>query len=185
VRPCGAGTVTLRSFLATFHRPTTKALCFKEVRVKFKEIVYCYVDKTISIPEDMTSLRKSFTGNGFVEKELSQNRWLFKRGAAFALEFDYNSEAIQMQVILEIVDGKLKVSVGNWGFPFEPLMMKKRFQKNLEEIISQISAIGELKHQPDKAKDIAVLAGKKKNMAIKAIAYAALGSLAYVLLIKT
>jgi len=26
VRPCGAGTVTLRSFLATFHRPTTKAL---------------------------------------------------------------------------------------------------------------------------------------------------------------
>ena len=27
VRTYGAGTVTLHSFLATFHRPTTKALC--------------------------------------------------------------------------------------------------------------------------------------------------------------
>ena len=28
VRTCGAGTVTLHSFLATYHRPTTKTLCF-------------------------------------------------------------------------------------------------------------------------------------------------------------
>jgi hypothetical protein len=153
--------------------------------MKLKEIVYCYVDKTLSIPEDMKALRESFEKNGFVQKELSPNKWMFKRGAAFALEFNYNSEAIEMQVILEIVDGRLKVSVGNWGFPFEPLMMKNRFRKNLEEIASQISTSGQLEHQPEKTKVLEAQAKSKAKMAVNLIGCVILGSLAYFLLIKT
>ncbi|MCP4489408.1 MAG: hypothetical protein GY820_19165 [Gammaproteobacteria bacterium] len=131
----------------------------------FKEIVCCYVSKIIPMPDDLPRLRKSFTENMFSEKEINPNKWQYKRGAALALEFNYNSEAIEMQVILESVGNKLRVSVGNWGFPFEPLMMKKRFQKNLDEITNQISKNGVLDHDRNKSQEINRLAQEKKRSA--------------------
>jgi len=35
------------------------------------------------------------------------------------------------------------LKVGNWGFPFEPLMMKSRFKKSLASISGDLKAHGE------------------------------------------
>ena len=79
--------------------------------MNLKEIVYCYVSETISMPEDLPRLRESFTKNGFSEKEINPRKWLYKRGAAIGLEFNYDSEAIQMQVVLEEIDDSLKSTI--------------------------------------------------------------------------
>ncbi len=97
--------------------------------MNLKEIVCCYVSETIDMPQDLTRLRESFVKNNYSEKEINQKKWLYKRGAAIALEFNYESEAIQMQVVLEQINDSLKISVGNWGFPFEPLMMKNALKE--------------------------------------------------------
>ena len=91
-----------------------------------KEIVYCYVSETIDMPLDLSKLRESFIKNEFSEKEINSKKWLYKRGAAFALEFNYDSEAIEMQVVLEEMDNSLKISVGNWGFPFRRFLSPAR-----------------------------------------------------------
>jgi len=153
--------------------------------MNLKEIVYCYVSETISMPEDLPRLRESFTKNGFSEKEINPRKWLYKRGAAIGLEFNYDSEAIQMQVVLEEIDDSLKVSVGNWGFPFEPLMMKKRFKKNLAKIVNQISISGALEYNPKEVVEIKEFGQSKKKLAWQFLLYAVIGSVLYQILIKT
>ena len=153
--------------------------------MNIKEIVYCYVSKTIPMPDDFSKLRKSFVRNEFSEKELNTTKWLYKRGAALALEFNYGSDSIEMQVILEHVDGELKISVGNWGFPFEPLMMKKRFNKNLELFVEQITLNGVLDHSPKESQQIVKQAKRKKNSALILIAIAVISMVAYEIFIKT
>lgn len=131
--------------------------------MSLKEIVHCYVSKTTPIPSDMDALRASFVGNGFREKTLKEGKWLYKRGAPLALEFDYNSEAIEMQVILEKLGNELKISVGNWGFPFEPLLMKQRFERNLSVIARQIESQGHLSINRKQFAKNAELSKKKGN----------------------
>ena len=112
------------------------------------DVVYCYVTETIPFNGDFSKLRKSFKESGYKEKQVSDTTWKYTRGARVALEFNYNSEAIQMQVFLERTDQEnLSIKVGNWGFPFEPLFMKKRFKKNLQRIVNDISNFQELKAQ--------------------------------------
>ena len=139
--------------------------------MNLKEIVYCYVSDTVSLPSDLAKLRKSFTDNNFSEKEIHPNKWLYKRGAGLALEFNYNSEAPEMQVIIENIGNDLQISVGNWGFPFEPLLMKKRFQRNLERIVNQISDNGVLENNPKESNQITELAKKKKKSALLLIGF--------------
>lgn len=131
--------------------------------MKVKEIVYCYVAERIAIPGDLARLQESFVENGFVEKECGNNKWLYKRGAALVLEFDYSAEAIEMQVFLEVVGHELEIRVGNWGFPFEPLMMKPRFQKNLDRFVKEISEDGFLSVDPTQVTDIKTQADSKKT----------------------
>lgn len=152
--------------------------------MNFKEIVYCYVSKTIPMPADFSQLRESFIKNEFSEKQINPNKWLYKRGAAFSLVFNYNSEVMEMQVILEKIDNQLQISVGNWGFPFEPLMMKKRFQKNLEEFVSQISKNGVLTHDAKGSQEIIEQAKKKKLHASVFMFFAVIGLVLYEIFIR-
>ena len=109
------------------------------------EIVWCYVSKTIPFSGEIEALRNSFLENGFSEKEITLNKWKYTRGASLGLDFKYSkSEAMQVQVVVEFSNGELNISVGNWGFPFEPLLMKKRFIRTLERISNEVSNNGQL-----------------------------------------
>jgi len=134
--------------------------------VHIKEIVHCYVSETIPMPNDFVKLQASFVNNCFTEKEINSNKWSYKRGAALAFEFNYSSEAIEMEVILEVVENQLRISVGNWGFPFEPLLMKKRFKKNLNTIVQQLSQNGCLDQNIEESEKILDEAKSKKKSAL-------------------
>lgn len=146
--------------------------------MNIKEIVCCYVSESLEAPSDMKALRESFIANGFKEQEISPNKFKYKRGTAIALEFNYDSEAIEMQVILESSGNELTVTVGNWGFPFEPLMMKSRFKRFLSFPVESIRASGVLP-KSDQVSEIEKDANSKKKAAIYAIVYALLGVLVY------
>lgn len=131
------------------------------------DIIYCYVNKTIPFTGDFSRLRESFIEGGFKETRVSENKWKYTRGAGLALEFNYNSEAIQMQVFLERPNQEsLTISIGNWGFPFEPLLMKKRFIKNLHQIVTDISTHQQLQITSGDVKEIENEANKKFTYAI-------------------
>lgn len=147
--------------------------------MKLKEIVHCYVSERIPKPRDLTRLRQSFIDNGFSESEVNPKKWRFKRGAPVALEFDYNSEVIEIQVILEDLDDALVVSVGNWGFPFEPLMSKKRYEATLERVVQQISENGILAHDAGEVSRVAVLSNRKRNLALWAFFLAILATILF------
>lgn len=104
------------------------------------EVVYCYVSEIIQFNADIDALRQSFLDNGFVEKKVGDSHWKFKRGTSFGLDFNYqNSEAIEIQVFLKLDGEQLTIRVGNWGFPFEPLLMKKRFKNSLALFVTEIT----------------------------------------------
>lgn len=145
--------------------------------MKLVEIVCCYVSRDVAAPKDMNALRQSFTDNGFREKVLGDNRFLYKRGAPVTLEFNYDSEAIEVQVILERLDDKLKISVGNWGLPFEPLMMKGRFERNLAGIASEVTEQGRLKHKPEQASHVAAQSKEESNAAKLVLLAAVVGAI--------
>jgi len=114
--------------------------------MSLKCIISCYEEKTIPLKEDnVDELIDSFVKNGFTAKKLSDTRYVFKRGAQFAFNFNYSSDSMAMNVFLDFLpDRKLKIKVGNSGFPFEPLLMRKRFQKNLERYAKEIQYNGKL-----------------------------------------
>ena len=135
------------------------------------DIVYCYVTATIPFSGDFTRLRGSFRESGFREKQISETRWKYTRGAVLAFEFNYSSETTQMQIYLERPDQEhLSIKVGNWGFPFEPLLMKKRFQHNLRRIVNDISTYQELHVEKGEIKKIEKDAEKKNRYALIALA---------------
>lgn len=131
------------------------------------DIVYCYVTKKVKFNGDFSLLRNSFKENGFKEEQINETTWKYIIGAEFALEFNYNSEAIQMQVFLKkIDDNNIEIKVGNWGFPFEPLMMKKRFIKNLDRIAKDISEKGVFEVNKEEVQNIKQDSNNKRKMAI-------------------
>jgi len=131
------------------------------------EIVYCYVTETIPFVGDFSKLKESFKDCGYKEKQISETVWKYTRGPGLALEFNYDSEAIQMQVFLERPNQEnLSIKVGNWGFPFEPLLMKKRFKKNLQKIVDDISAFQILEINEEEIRKIEQDGKKKKRSAI-------------------
>lgn len=144
--------------------------------MSIKDIVHCYVKSVVPAPQDMAALRDSFIENGFCEKYVTANKWLYKRGAPVALEFDYGSEAIQIQVILEHIGKDLSISVGNWGFPFEPLLMKPRFKRQLASIVEQVNLNGVLTCDPKRVEEISQLSKQKSSAAKLALLAAAAGA---------
>ncbi|MHA7879226.1 MAG: hypothetical protein ACX931_05530 [Saccharospirillum sp.] len=153
--------------------------------MKLREIVCCYISRDVVAPKDMNALRKSFTDNGFREKVLCDNRFLYKRGAPIALEFNYDSEAIEVQVILERAGDQLKISVGNWGFPFEPLMMKGRFERTVVGIAAEITDHGRLEYNPEQAAHVAALSKEKSGAAKLVLLAAAVCAVAFIIVRNT
>lgn len=144
--------------------------------MRFKDIVHCYVEDIVPAPKDVAALRKSFRDNGFREKEISDNKWLYKRGSPVALEFDYSSEAIEVQVILELFGEHMSINIGNWGFPFEPLLMKPRFRRQLVTIVEQVNSNGVLQCDPQKINEIKMLSNYKSSAAKWALLVTAAGA---------
>jgi hypothetical protein len=131
------------------------------------DIVYCYVSETIPFTGDFEKLQNSFRENGFTEEKKSDTLWKYTRGAGLALEVNYDSESTQMNVFLEKPDAQsITIKVGNWGFPFEPLLMKKRFRKNLERIVSEVTANQVLSVNKSTVQQIQQKAQKQKSSAI-------------------
>lgn len=153
--------------------------------VKLKEILSCYVSERVPKPRDLVRLRQSFIDNGFSETEVSSQEWRYKRGAPVALEFDYNSEAIEIQILLKDLGETLLVSVGNWGFPFEPLMSKKRYQATLARVVREIDRHGMLTHDAGEASRAAALAARKRNEALWAVVFIALAAVLFRFLSRT
>ena len=147
--------------------------------MKLKEIFSCYVRKRIPMPPDFPRLRQSIVENGFSEEKVSPEKWRYKRGAQVALEFDYNSEALEIQIILRDLGDSLIVAVGNWGFPFEPLMSKGRYEATLEKVLQQISVDGALAHNPTEVATVAALSKQKTKLALWFIPAAILATLLF------
>lgn len=137
--------------------------------MKLKEIVSCYVRERVRKPEDMARLRRSFVENGFTEESIAPGHWLYKRGAAFALTFDYQSEAIEIQIYLREIGDELEISVGNWGFPFEPTLSKQRYVRTHERVKGEISSDGALQINPVEVKEVERLAKEKQWLAVSVV----------------
>jgi hypothetical protein len=136
------------------------------------DIVYCFVSKTISFKGDIALLRQSFINNGFLEKEISENHWKYKRGTALGLDFKYaNSEAMEILVFLKLSADELTIRVGNWGFPFEPLLMRKRFIRSMERFSDEIASNGTLFVNNEEVKNIESKSQKKFIYAIFVIVF--------------
>lgn len=115
--------------------------------MKLKELVSCYLTNIYDCNKD--TFEESITlfqehANTFETDwkrfTKSEGKVVFKKGASISLIFDYSSTSPEVQVIFEFDPEKqqMKVSVGNWGFPFEPLMSKKRYIVLSENIHSFI-----------------------------------------------
>ncbi len=134
------------------------------------DIVSCYVKETIPFSGDLEALVESFEQNGFRAKKIGDRKWKLKRGAALAATFQYDSEALEMKVYLEQNEnGFLQIRVGNSGFPFEPLLMKKRFIRNLDRYTREIRERGRLGVDPEEREELKQESRKKKVATIAAL----------------
>lgn len=119
--------------------------------MRLKEIVSCYVTKSYDCRRpDFEEMLRLFEARGNVfEKDWkrvpkSDNRVIFLKGAPIDLTFDYTATHLEVQVIFEFEEerSRLKLSVGDTGFPFEPLLAKKRYVRLLEGIDRFLLATG-------------------------------------------
>ncbi|NQZ58276.1 MAG: hypothetical protein HRT88_12525 [Lentisphaeraceae bacterium] len=123
--------------------------------MNLEEILYCYISK------DYHCSKKTFTeivalfcdhANAFETDwrkfTKSEQKTVFKKGAAVSFGFDYSGSKMEVQVIFEHdrQNEKLRLSVGNWGFPFEPLLSKGRYTKLFDQIHAFISEGGRLEY---------------------------------------
>ena len=67
-------------------------------------------------------------------KFASKDKSGYKRGKQVALSLDYDSNSLEVKAWIEEGSSEIIVSVGNSGFPFEPMLAKKRFQKIADQL---------------------------------------------------
>jgi len=103
--------------------------------MKLKEIISCYVTRTYRCDRaGFQELTRKFQqrGNSFEQdwrkQQESAGKVVFQKGAVVALS-SYSGPALQVRVVFEHDErtGQMTVSVGNSGFPFEPLLSKTRY----------------------------------------------------------
>ncbi|MFC1800460.1 hypothetical protein ACFLYT_00210 [Nanoarchaeota archaeon] len=104
-----------------------------------KDIVHCYVESIIDDRKNASEyLEKKFNDAGWKEN-IKQNKKIYTKGSKLKFTFDYVGDKLEIQIILEkISDSKLKIKVGNWGFPFEPLLAKKRYREVHDGLIQEL-----------------------------------------------
>lgn len=109
--------------------------------MKLREIVSCWASQELPCNTDLASVRESLVDIGFEVSRIGKDGQIrLKRGTPFG-GFDFESEGLEVQVILEPEKGGRapKMHVGNWGFPFEPFLMKRRFENLSERFAGDIN----------------------------------------------
>lgn len=121
-----------------------------------REVVSCWVSRDLPAGTDLADVRESLKGIGFsVAKEWQSGKIRLKRGSQLG-GFDYDTEGLEVQVVLDPKHDRLRMYVGNWGFPFEPPRMKVRFARLAERFMSDISENGKvipLENEHEQIKD--------------------------------
>jgi len=111
--------------------------------VSLKEIFSCYVSTTYrGDKEAFERIQQYFkddgraTENQWKKRNADDTKAVFTAGKSFLFTFDYESSALEVRSIVAYseADGTITVSVGNSGFPFEPLLSKPRYEKLLEKV---------------------------------------------------
>lgn len=69
-------------------------------------------------------------------KKSEQSKVIYKMGKQVVLTFDYESNSAEVKAIVEVINNEVVVSVGNSGFPFEPLLSRPRYQTIADKIES-------------------------------------------------
>ena len=133
--------------------------------VRLVEIVSCWEERTIPPGQDRALIEASLGKAGFVRMSSSQATTRFRRGSAVG-GLDYNSEGLEVQLrVTSSRDGSISIKVGNWGFPFEPLLMKPRFRRLADRIASDIEEHGCLVVEPNEAEEVEVAIAETQNAA--------------------
>ena len=121
--------------------------------MKLKEIVSCYLTKSYKCDRatygeivDLFEEKANTFEDDWRKHTKSDDKVVFKKGAAIALTFHYSRPIAEVQVFFEYDEQseEMKLSVGNSGFPFEPLLSKKRYLVLLEKIHSFIVESGKI-----------------------------------------
>ena len=111
--------------------------------MKLKEFVSCYQTKTyacdrVSFKQVVSAFQKQAKMARKPWKKIikSDDKVLFKQGCPVGLTFNYSGDHLEIQAIFEFDEKRqqMTLSVGNWGFPPEPLLSKRRYIKKLGEI---------------------------------------------------
>ena len=115
--------------------------------MKLKEIISCYPSFTFNgsrntyekVISDFES-KANFLEADWQRSNKTFDKVIFKKGKSIALTFDYSKPDLEVQAVFKFDPDKneIIVSVGNWGFPFEPLLSKKRYTEILEKIKGSI-----------------------------------------------
>ena len=111
--------------------------------MKLKEIISCYsakvyecerstFDKSVSVFQDHANPFE----NDWRESTKLNDKVIFKKGASICPTFTYSGPILEVKAIFKFDSTKqlMTVSVGNSGFPFEPLMSKQRYISLMENI---------------------------------------------------
>ena len=121
--------------------------------MKLKEIVSCYLTKAYDCDketfDEVVSLFSDHANTfeaDWRKFTKSEDKVVFEKGSSVALTFDYSGAKLEVQVIFEYnaEERQMKLSVGNWGFPFEPLMSKTRYLDLLENIHTFVVETGKV-----------------------------------------
>ena len=113
------------------------------------DILYCYperrflcTDSQFQAALDLFEKRAETLGQVWNEEPETRNRIFFTKGDKVAFTLDYQSERLAIEVVYEYfpVQRQLRVAVGNWGFPFEPLLSKPRYLRLLSELCRDLES---------------------------------------------
>ncbi len=145
-----------------------------------KELVSCWVARDVAGDVSLAQLRDSLLAIGFhVAAEEPGQRVKLKRGSMFG-GFDYQSEGLEVQVILAANGDGIRLWVGNWGFPPEPLLMKKRFRRLADRLQHDFAQYGAAQQSAEERQAVDTDIRANRQFA-KGVAFGAVCGLAGVL----
>lgn len=91
-----------------------------------------YVEKRypiehIGLIEDFFEQANRFPGADW-QKFSSSRGSGYRQGRQLALTLDYESDSLEVKAYIEESESEVVVSIGNSGFPFEPMLAKSRYE---------------------------------------------------------